>query len=299
LIRQAFQHLPGIGPERLKRIQELGIADWTDLVQRSEELPLGARGRRQLAEAVEACERALDEADLAHLVRVLAPRDHWRILATYFDRAAYFDIETSGMHQDSFVTLIACYSGGTLHPFVRHENLDRFLDLLEGLELLVSFNGASFDVPKVLREFHIPELACPHIDLRWICAHSQRRGGLKAIERELGLRRPPDLDGVSGEDAVWLWQLWDEHLNRDARDRLIRYCCADTLSLEQVAARLLKMDHGVPLPSTIPADPWSLLDRVAGGPPGAAEPPPPPPAALDPMQRRLQQHWERRRGRAV
>lgn len=294
LIRQAYDHLPGIGPERLRRIHALQIRDWQDLLRRAPEIPLGIRRREQIAARVAACEHALAARDLGFLVRTLAPRDHWRILAEFFPQAAYFDIETAGLHDDSPITHIACYARGALHSYVRHENLTAFLDQLENIELLVSFNGASFDVPKVLREFHIPALPCPHIDLRWLCYHARQRGGLKSIERALGIQRPADVRGMNGDDAVWLWTLWEHHGNRTARERLIRYGCADALALEYLAATLLRRCHHLPVEPSHP-DAWSLLDQTSA----AAESPLPSPAApASPpsvLEGRLERHWRRLR----
>lgn len=155
-----------------------------------------------------------------------------------FEQASYFDIETSGLEADSIVTLVCCFHRGRPLRFLADDNLDDFLELLEEVRLLVSFNGASFDVPRVLARFHIPELPCAHVDLRWLCHHVGWRGGLKKIERELGLRRPADLEGLGGAEAVWLWRAWSQAGDVRSRRTLERYCAADTVSLKRLAAQL-------------------------------------------------------------
>jgi uncharacterized protein YprB with RNaseH-like and TPR domain len=170
----------------------------------------------------------------------LPVREHWRILKSNLAEASYFDIETSGLSPSkSHVTVVVCKHQGTFYEFVRGENLDDFLDLLDEVKLLVSFNGNSFDCPRIADHFHLPELPCPHVDLRWVCYHRGLKGGLKAIETSLGLGRESDLKGISGDDAVWLWQKWLLGCQK-SRDLLIRYCRKDVEGLEIIANHLLK-----------------------------------------------------------
>lgn len=296
MIRGAFQQLPGLGPERLKRLAEAGITDWLSLRENLAPLRFGPAARDKLSRAIDACESAVQNQDLIFLTRTFAARDHWRILGAFPDQAAYFDIETSGLDVDSHITLIAAEYQGDLKTFVFNENLDEFLALIEDVGMLVSFNGASFDVPRVLQHFHIPDLRCGHVDLRWLCYHDQLRGGLKSIERALDIARPGDLDGVDGEEAVMLWRLWEDREHHAARERLIRYCCADVLALKLLTARLLKA-KACPFACPPPEEVWRGLD-AAPGPvrhdPATARSSLP---AESPLHSRLEQHWQRRRMR--
>jgi uncharacterized protein len=294
MINRAFQHLPGIGPRRLQRLEQAGIRDWTDLENRLPELGLGPAGRDRLRHALAQCREACAAADIARLIRTLHPADHWRILGAFFEGASYFDIETSGLDADSTITVIACHHRGSLHTFVRGRNLDAFLDLLDEVRLLVSFNGASFDVPRVLAEFHVPAIPCPHLDLRWICHHQHMRGGLKHIEQTLGLQRPTDLQGVDGQEAVWLWKLWEARRNPQALDRLVRYCAADAVCLHQVAARLLAA-RDCPVTTPDPDQVWACLHPTLIHNSPMRVPPPPPTPSPDPSPTllRLERHWQR------
>jgi hypothetical protein len=99
---------------------------------------------------------------------------------------------------------------------------------------------------------------------------------------------------VDGAEAVWLWNLWESGGNHRALDRLIRYCCADVVTLEQVAARLL-MDRNCPVECPDLNRAWTRLNALAE--PEVPSPPPPPPTDVPPAQRRLQQHWQRLKSR--
>ena len=126
-----------------------------------------------------------------------------------------------------------------MHNFVEHENLDDFLDLLDEVTLLSSFNGSTFDVPRVLDAFHIPALPCPHLDLRWLCYHQDWRVGLKQVASRQRIRRPEDLTDANGEMAIRLWQRWHHFKDQAARDLLLRYAASDVLLLVALADRLL------------------------------------------------------------
>lgn len=232
--------------------------------------------------AVRAGHAAVTGDEPRTLARLLHASDHWRVLAHWFEQASFFDIETSGLDVRSVVTLVCCLHRGRLYRFVRGENLDEFLDLLQEIKLMVSFNGASFDVPRIEDLFHVPEFPCAHVDLRWMCYHRGWRGGLKALERQLGLQRPADLEGVDGFQAVQLWEQWERHGDRAARHRLERYCAADTVTLQRLAAELLTA-HGCGV--TIPAleTLWEVVTAACPTPPGVTfAAPAPPPAAPAP-----------------
>ncbi|MFM1551155.1 MAG: ribonuclease H-like domain-containing protein [Lentisphaeria bacterium] len=130
--------------------------------------------------------------------------------------------------------------------------------------LLVSFNGNSFDVPRLLDHYHIPELPCPHLDLWWLCYHCGYRGGLKDIEAQLDIERPVSASGVDGADATWLWERWDIADDTAALQQLRCYCAADVLTMPAIAACILR-DRGVETPEDMLRVGWDLLETVDNG----------------------------------
>lgn len=196
-------------------------------------------------------------------------------LARHFSRAAFFDIETDGLGEHAAVTMIAVLLDDRVDVLTRGEDLDEFLVRIETADLLVSFNGATFDEPKLLNHFRIPNLPKPHLDLRKVCKARGITGGLKQIEKRIGLIRPADIVAMTGEDADWMWRAWRKDGDAGLRAKLYRYCAADVIALRHLAAHLL----GEP-----PArDPWALLAGVAAptANPVPAVPPPPRDAAYE------------------
>ena len=249
MITEALSHCTGIGPVRLGQLHEAGIRTWHGVpINRS----------ASLIEECKTCLQALELKDIRYFVERLAPIDKWRIVSEYLDDASFFDIETMGLEHNSPITVIACWHRGVVLTFVEHENLDDFLDLLDDVRLLVSFNGSSFDVPRVLDTFHIPELPCPHLDLRWPCYHKGFRGSLKSITARLGFARPTDLQHADGELAIHLWNRWTLDQDKAARELLLRYCASDVILLVMLAHKVAERD--INSPTTL----WEQLPTSLG-----------------------------------
>ncbi|MEO8495337.1 MAG: ribonuclease H-like domain-containing protein [Planctomycetota bacterium] len=221
----------------------------------SEQLPVGLS--TSLVEECQRCLAAKQSRDIRYFVDRFSPLDKWRIVAEFLDETSFFDIETMGLEHNSPITVIACWHRGQLRTFVEHENLDDFLHLLDDVRLLASFNGSSFDVPRVLDTFHIPDLPCPHLDLRWPCYHKGLKGSLKNITSRLGFARPTDLRDADGELAVHLWNRWTLDRDHAARELLLRYCASDVVLLMMLAHRLAEREV------TSHADWWRHLPSVA------------------------------------
>jgi uncharacterized protein YprB with RNaseH-like and TPR domain len=245
----AFLHLPGFGPKKVEALKSRGIACWSDLLHHHHlDLPGLEDSAPEWVKQIWRDEQAITTNNLGHLVNTLHRSDHWRILADFLDQATYLDIETSGDQQRPEITLIIAKHKGCLHTYTAEHNLDDFLHLLDDITMLVTFNGASFDVPQMENHFHIPLRDIAHIDLRWVCYHTQMRGGLKEIERAIGLIRPADLIGMDGAEADWIWQRWKVTGNPALLKRLTRYCAADVIGLEHLSRWLIAHLGGTPFP---------------------------------------------------
>lgn len=240
MITEALLHCTGIGPVRLVQLHEAGVRSWNDIVGNADRLPIGLSA--PLVEEARRCIAAHEAKDIRYFVERFSPFDKWRIVAEFLEETSFFDIETMGLEHGSPITVIACWHRGEVQTFVEHENLDDFLQLLDEVTLLASFNGSSFDVPRVLDTFHIPDLPCPHLDLRWPCYHKGFKGTLKSITARLGFTRPADLQDADGELAIHLWNRWTLDKDQAARNLLLRYCASDVILLAMLAHRIADRD---------------------------------------------------------
>src|SRR5438094_768516 len=107
----------------------------------------------------------------------------------------------------------------------------------EETERRFTFFGSRFDLPYLRATFPGVVLDHPHLDLCFAARRLGLDGGLKHIEGRMGIRRPPDLQGLDGWDAVRLWHAWSNG-ETAARDRWLRYNEADTRNLEPLAELL-------------------------------------------------------------
>tara|TARA_B100000315_G_scaffold214017_1_gene212303 strand:- start:1702 stop:2205 length:504 start_codon:yes stop_codon:yes gene_type:complete len=156
---------------------------------------------------------------------------------------AYLDIETTGLsHQTDVLTVVGVFTddgaGSTLTQLVGDEiTVDRLLDTFRGVTSLYTFNGSRFDVPFIRNRLGVDlEKGLRHRDLMYDCWDRGLYGGLKAVERVLGLRRKlPDMNGL---DAIRLWEQYRAADDKEALTRLLEYNKEDILNLKTLRALL-------------------------------------------------------------
>ena len=259
MLRATFLHLPGVGPVTEANFWRAGVRDWRDLGARLGDFGLGPAAAERIGRALAASERALAEGDAAWFGRRLPDAEHWRMHAEFRERTGFLDIETTGLSPYAgIVTVVTVHGGGATRTFIAGDNLEELPAYLGRFPVLVTFNGRMFDVPFL--EACFPQLTAPpvHIDLRFLLYRIGHAGGLKRIEERLGIGDRTGVEGVSGLDAVRLWQEYRRGSGA-ALDRLVRYNRADTVNLEPLLAlaeRELERRLLPPVaPSTVPGRP--------------------------------------------
>ena len=97
--------------------------------------------------------------------------------------------------------------------------------------MVVTFNGASFDLPFIRRTtgLDVRDLA-KHRDLLHVCRKRDLRGGLKRLEVLLGVERGSGI--TDGRMALRLWQRWETEGDEEALRTLLAYNKEDCVNLE-------------------------------------------------------------------
>ncbi len=157
---------------------------------------------------------------------------HWRAYPELKNNCCFLDIETTGLdkHNDD-ITMIGLYDGKESKVFINGKNLKDFQKEIVKYPMIVTFNGRCFDVPFIQNKFPKLNLNKFHIDLRFAMANIGYTGGLKRIEREVGIQRDSDLKEVDGFEAVRLWYKYKRG-DKEALDTLVRYNIADIENLK-------------------------------------------------------------------
>ncbi|MDR3556656.1 MAG: ribonuclease H-like domain-containing protein [Syntrophobacteraceae bacterium] len=262
MLHHTFVHLPGVGIKTERSLWQKGIHSW-DIFREEHgrsSSPFGQKKYEALSAHIELCGDRLDALDAAYFAAGMPPRLLWRLFPDFRACAAYLDIETTGLGGPSdHITTAAIYDGTRLFHYIHGKNLDRLPDDLMKYKLLITYNGACFDLPFIRNYFSIP-IEHAHIDLRFLLAGLGYRGGLKGCEKSLGLDRG-DLDGVDGYFAVLLWHEYRKG-NRKALETLLAYNMADVVNLENLMVQAFNMevaktpfnDLKLPLPCAPPIE---------------------------------------------
>jgi uncharacterized protein YprB with RNaseH-like and TPR domain len=229
MLENTFIHIQGIGPKTEAHLWRMGIETWERFL--SWKPPVFSRPRD--AWVREELETSLEHrADIRFFKDRLASRDLWRLYEAFRENAVFLDIETSGGHQGmDEITIIGTYDGEEARTFIDGVNLKGFESAIASFDLVITYNGGSFDLPFIRRSFPGISLPLVHIDLRNLLGKLKYRGGLKGIERQMGLVRDPSIADMNGYDAVKLWHRYQDG-DASALQLLVKYNTADTVNLK-------------------------------------------------------------------
>jgi len=231
LLERTFIHISGIGKKTERIIWQKGIKDWDQFLRRKAAVFSPARDR-YIHEQLLQSKRNV--SNIRFFEQRLSSDEMWRLFYAFRHRAVYLDIETTGGYQGLHdITVIGLYDGKEYRAFVSGKNLEAFESAISAFDLVITFNGSNFDLPFIRRWFRHICLPPAHIDLRFLLKRLGYGGGLKKIEKQLGMKREAEVSDMNGYDAVQLWKAY-EWGDQKALDLLIRYNRADVVNLEYI-----------------------------------------------------------------
>ena len=156
---------------------------------------------------------------------------------------AYLDIETTGLSPaESELTVIGIYrengSDDEVIQLVGDEiSLSKLVTALENTSILYTYNGSRFDLPFINTKLGIDLTEhCTHEDLMYACWKQKLKGGLKSVERQLGIER--ELADVNGLMAIQLWYEYVDQGNENSLAKLLKYNEEDVVNLRTLRERL-------------------------------------------------------------
>ncbi|WP_435095051.1 ribonuclease H-like domain-containing protein [Halorubrum sp. N11] len=233
-IENSFIPVEGVGETTERRIWREGVTSWESFDPAVDVAGVGSTTADRIESFIAEALTHLDDGDSAYFDRTFPSGERWRLYENFREETCFFDIETTGLdeHRDR-VTTVSFYHDGETNTLVAGEDLtaERLREQFADASLLATFNGARFDVPFLETSFGI-DIDTPHLDLMYPCKRIGLSGGLKPIEKEIGIER--DRPDLSGRDAVRLWREY-ERGDDDALETLVSYNREDTENLRTLA----------------------------------------------------------------
>ena len=236
MIRNSFIFLKEVGKEKEKKLWSSGIRTWDDFLEKKKIRFIPEQKRALYDAEVKRAKEELYALNAKYFSTLLPQAEHWRLYNFFKSEAVFLDIETTGI-SEGYLTVIGLFDGINTKTMVKGINLDiaQLKKELGRYKLIVTFNGASFDLPYIAKSFPeiLPKL--PHFDLRHGCARIGLKGGLKEIEKKLGIKRNKTIDGLNGGDALDLWRTFKATGDDYYLKLLIEYNEEDIINLRFIA----------------------------------------------------------------
>jgi len=232
ILKNTFMHVPGVGRETEHQIWKNDILSWGEFIDNHHKLDLGLSRRELICDYLDKSIKAHENKNYEFFINNLPINFHWRAYNELKNNCCFLDIETTGLDRvNDDITLIGLYNGHKSKIFVNGENMDQFQNEIKKYPMIVTFNGRCFDVPFIKSKFPNIGLNKFHIDLRFAMRNIGYTGGLKLIEKNIGIQRDDDLQEVDGFEAVRLWYRYKKG-DKSALDLLIKYNTADIENLK-------------------------------------------------------------------
>ncbi|MDI6801090.1 MAG: ribonuclease H-like domain-containing protein [Thermodesulfovibrionales bacterium] len=244
MIRHTFSLLNGIGEKLERHIWRRGVLTWSDFRDCKEIEGISPERKRLYDDQLMQCSLELNIGNAEYFARVMKRREHWRLFDVFKNGAVCLDIETNGFQpgHGGYVTVVGLYDGYDWRHLTMCENLtaENLNRELSGYKCLITFYGASFDIPFLFRCLPGVRFDIPHFDLCYAARRLGMNGGLKKLEEMFGIDRDDSVKGMNGYDAVKLWG----HARKgssEAMELLLTYNREDTINLLKLADVLYGM----------------------------------------------------------
>ena len=228
MIKNTFVFLERISQKKEQQLWQRGIADWNTFL-RTEKIPgISPRIKRYYDQELKAAQEALQENNSFFFIGKLPGKEMWRLYDFFREECCFLDIETDSQGKIIVAGISNYYE--TRH-FVRGINLEKEIleKVLAQFKLLITFNGSSFDLPKLKKQLQV-DIRLPHLDLKPLCVNLGLKGGLKEVEKRLHLQRPDHLQG----NPVELWKAFHASGDREYLELLLAYNQEDCENLRGV-----------------------------------------------------------------
>ncbi len=232
MVRNSFVFLDRVSAKKEKVWRERGIESWNDFLKTEKIIGVSAPQKYYYDRKIQEAQQALCDGNSAYFRGKLAAKEHWRLYNHFKEECGFLDIEIDSYGKMVVVGISNYFS---TNFFVRGVNMEKNIleKELKKYKLIVTFNGAAFDLPRLRKQLGII-IAVPHIDLKPLCVKLGMKGGLKEIEKQLNLKRPAHLYG----NPVELWKAFHASGDREYLELLLDYNREDVENLRAVMEKV-------------------------------------------------------------
>ena len=230
MLKKTFCHTIGISQDTEQKLWANDINSWEEFLENYENIKyLTPSQLQKIKTEILFSQEYLEENNLKYFKEKLHPKEHYRL--SKYGKIAYLDIETTGLSKYSNdITILGIYDGETPHIYIQGQNLEDAKEKLKEFDIIVTFNGKMFDLPFIEYKFGT-KYDFIHLDLRFMLSEFGLTGGLKKIEKAIGISRPDEVADVNGFEAVRLWKRYI-YGDQSALAKLIKYNEEDIINLK-------------------------------------------------------------------
>ena len=238
MIRNSFIFLKGLGIRKERGIWSQGISGWDDFLSRTAVKGISATAKAYYDRKLREARQHLYSSNSSYFCGLMPLSEQWRLYEFFKEDAVYFDIETDGLNGMDDVTVAGLFDGLDVKTMVRGVNLDfkALMNEMRKYKLIVTFNGSAFDLPFIRKRYGSLISGIPHFDLRFACRRIGLTGGLKEIEKKLGIRRENKIvERMHGGDPALLHRMWRGSGDEQYLQLLVEYNAEDVINLRKIA----------------------------------------------------------------
>ena len=228
MLTNTFIHIPYVSENTEKKLWQNNINSWDDFLEKQPDV----RNKDLVTKSLLISKEQYENKNYMFFSNKLESKHQWRGYSDFKDKCCFLDIETTGLSRNSTLTVVGLFDGHESKVFINGKNMNDFKEEIKKYSYIVTFNGATFDIPFLKAKFPTINFNQMHADLRFVLRRLGYSGGLKSIEKQFGIARQSDLSELTGRDAVKLWHAYKRHNDEKALDKLVRYNIEDIENLK-------------------------------------------------------------------
>lgn len=238
MIENTFVHMDGVSENTEKKLWENEIFSWDEFLEKFEVIDFLPESKKQkIRNSIEFSRGHLNSRNLDFFRDNLKLNQHWRLYD--LGKVCFVDIETTGLSRwTDTLTMLGIYDGCEARSYIHGQDLEEGFERLKDFDTVVTFNGKQFDLPFIEQKCG-KKFDFMHLDLRFLLKELGYAGGLKRIEKELGIVRDGEVADVDGREAVRLWRKY-KNGDEEALRILLKYNQEDIVNLKFLIEFYLK-----------------------------------------------------------